>query len=112
MKKYMLCGFLGILAVLTIIVAGCGDSVCGDEICQSDETCSSCASDCGSCPVIPPAPKYSNGTWACNNGFNISLKGNETNRWICQNETVWTMNATVNCTSRGGLLDLNVSMLC
>src|SRR5262249_31332398 len=33
----------------------CADAVCGDGACNGAETCSSCARDCGLCPAPPPA---------------------------------------------------------
>lgn len=45
------------------------DPVCGDGICASSETCSTCPADCGSCP---PAHHYTCGYaisgFNCNNG--------------------------------------------
>src|SRR3989344_410471 len=32
-----------------------GNITCGDGTCNGDETCSSCSSDCGVCPVTPPS---------------------------------------------------------
>ncbi|MDP2933154.1 MAG: hypothetical protein Q8N81_03400, partial [bacterium] len=30
------------------------DAYCGDGICSGTETCSTCPSDCGTCPITPP----------------------------------------------------------
>lgn len=37
----------------TLGSGGGGGAVCGDGTCNGSETCSSCASDCGVCPVVP-----------------------------------------------------------
>jgi hypothetical protein len=38
----------------------CGNTVCGDGLCQYPESCSSCAADCGQCKT-PPPPKCGDG---------------------------------------------------
>ena len=43
---------IGALAACALALAGCGDNlpdrgVCGDFVCDSSETASSCAADCG-----------------------------------------------------------------
>jgi hypothetical protein len=35
--------------------------VCGDNVCQEDETCITCPNDCGQCPACAGAPSCSNG---------------------------------------------------
>jgi len=42
---------------------------CGDNICNNNETCSTCSNDCGSCPLPPPPPLSAYcGDGICNNG--------------------------------------------
>jgi hypothetical protein len=38
---------------------------CGDGICNNGETCSSCSQDCGSCPPPPPTPPSCQENWTC-----------------------------------------------
>jgi hypothetical protein len=37
-----------------VISLNVGGNPCGDTRCSTEETCSSCPTDCGSCPVTPP----------------------------------------------------------
>jgi len=43
------------------------ESVCGNSVCESDETCDNCASDCGQCPPV--------NTCTDTDGFNLYLQG-------------------------------------
>jgi len=42
-------------------------SVCGNNVCESTEDCSSCSQDCGACPVTPPT-QQSSGTTSSSGG--------------------------------------------
>jgi len=55
---------------------------CGDDICQSDESCSSCPSDCGEC--APPPKKYGENQIAgCEEEYIQIGKGTKTTRDEC-----------------------------
>ena len=46
------------------------EDFCGDEVCNGDETCSTCAQDCGECPEPPkPRKKSSSSTIRYLDGF-------------------------------------------
>lgn len=46
----------------TLHLSVSGDlGVCGDTVCSSEESCSTCSSDCGSCPPPPSGPGSSGG---------------------------------------------------
>ena len=56
---------------------------CGDDNCDSGESCSSCSSDCGSCAVPEPTVKKSNGK-SCSLNSDCE-SGNCQNNICCQN---------------------------
>jgi len=65
---------------------------CGDGICNNGETCSTCSSDCGTCPVTPPSVGGSSGgsscnyNWQCTNWFPLICPESGTQERICINK--------------------------
>ena len=87
-----------------IIIEPSPEPFCGDGICDPDETCASCAQDCGTCP--PPPPTCGDGT--CNGDETcescptdcgacvecvvdedcpVPLQGDELGTWTCESGT-------------------------
>ena len=64
---------------------------CGDGTCNNGETCSSCASDCGACPVTPSPGGGSSGgasctyNWQCTSWFPAICPESEMQERICVN---------------------------
>lgn len=81
-------------------------SYCGDGICDDDETCSTCPSDCGICPSEPP-PSGDGGAcsydWVCSDWYPSPCPANEIQERLCVNRGTCTgtsgmPNITRNCT--------------
>ncbi|VVC00384.1 Uncharacterised protein [uncultured archaeon] len=59
------------------VVEGTAPATCGDNICQTGETCINCAGDCGACPITPPTDTgATGGTTGRTSGTGDSGQGN------------------------------------
>ncbi len=81
-------------------------SYCGDGICDDDEDCSSCPSDCGICPTPPDGNGGDGGCtydWVCSDWYPSPCSANEIQERVCINRgtctgTLGMPDITRNCT--------------